>query len=122
VVASDRTILRDVYSAFLLANGNQPLPFNGLGTGFDVSGGLQSWDLLLSNPSYDPCLSRAYGIYCIDGRIVWMVCNSCGATGALPAVLGGLTALMEIDFSIGNALTGELPCAIGDLKVRTPRV
>lgn len=117
VVASDRAILRDVYSAFLTANGNQPLPFNGHGTGFDVSGGLQRWDLLLSDVSYDPCLARAYGIYCIDGRIVWMVCNSCGAQGPLPAALGGLTALMEMDFSIGNALTSELPCAIGNLRV-----
>jgi Leucine-rich repeat (LRR) protein len=116
---SDKVALTQMYSTFLAANGNQSLPFNGYGTSYDISGGLQSWDMLLTTPSFDPCVNRAYGIYCIDGRIVWINCNNCGLTGPIPPAIGSLTALREIDLSLGNIISGSLPCEIGNLVVRT---
>lgn len=117
VAITDKTALAQVYTSFVAANGGVSLPFNGYGSSFDISGGLMPWDQLLSNASYDPCVLRAYGVYCINGRIVWINCNSCGAAGAMPAAIGSLPALQEIDFSLGNALTGDLPCQMGNLQV-----
>ena len=117
LVASDRSALQTIYQNFMLANNNQPLPFNGYNTGFDISGGLSPWDQLISNTSYDPCLKRAYGIYCIEGRIVWINCNGCGASGPVPLALAQLTALQEIDFSAGNTLSGDMPCVFGNMTV-----
>jgi hypothetical protein len=117
VSSIDKSALSLMYSTFKASNGNLPLSFNGFNTGYDISGGLQSWESLLTTPSYDPCVQRAYGIFCIDGRIVWMNCNGCGAQGPMPSAIGTLSALQEVDFSMGNTISGVFPCAIGSLKV-----
>jgi hypothetical protein len=118
ISSTDRDALKVVYQRLFAANKNVDLPFNGYHTDVDITGGLLPWHMLISNSVFDPCVSRAYGIYCINGRIVWINCYGCGAVGPLPSEIGQLTSLQEIDFGIGNKLTGVVPCEIGNLVVR----
>jgi hypothetical protein len=115
IASTDRDALKTIYQRFFAANKNADLPFNGYNTAMDITGGLLPWQMLISNSVFDPCVSRAYGIYCINGRIVWINCYGCGAVGPLPSEIGQLTSLQEIDFGNGNTLTGAVPCEIGNL-------
>lgn len=113
---SDLNAIVSLYQTFRSSNNNLPLPMNGFNSSFDISGSLQTWEKLL-DPSYDPCTLRLYGVLCHNGRIVYLNCYGCGASGQLPDSIGLLTALVDLDFSIGNSLTGVFPCTFGDLQV-----
>ena len=112
---AQKAALASLYQT-MTSNGNAPWTFGGYKTGVDtdLSGDLQPWDLLLTNASYDPCVNRAYGIWCIGGNIVMLHCPNCGIRGAIPAAIGQLVHVQEI-FLASNAISGALPCDVGQL-------
>lgn len=110
----DVTALRTLYATLKQNNGGELLPLNGFGTSFDISGSLSNWEMLL-NTTYDPCRNRMYGIYCHQGKVIWLNCYGCGFTGAFPESFGLLTHLQEVDLSIGNTLTSTIPCSLTNI-------
>ena len=111
---NDRAAFKSFYEEIKESNGGQQLPLNGIGSSFDISGSLSNWEMLLTD-SYDPCTTRLYGIFCKNSRIVWINCYGCGLVGNLPSSIGWLNGLLEIDLSIGNTLSGSLPCSLSNI-------
>ncbi len=66
------------------------------------------------NSGADPCVSRFFGLWCVNQRIVAVTCYSCGFSGALPDAFGLLTAASYLDFSFANSLTA-LPSSLSML-------
>ncbi len=103
---ADRTALLNVISS-------PSLTVAVVGTG--RNGGTREWLDLLANPTSDPCVDRVYGLWCLNGRVMQLSCLACGWSGVLPPAIGGLSELRWLEFSQGNALSGPLPCELGQL-------
>lgn len=59
-------------------------------------------------------LDSWYGIRVSSGRVIKIFLDANNLTGVIPAVIGNLTKLQDIDF-IANQLTGPIPPEIGNL-------
>ena len=60
-----------------------------------------------------PC--QWYGVICQQGRVIDLYLSHNGLRGAIPATLGNLTSLNELDLSF-NQLTGSIPTELAHLS------
>ncbi len=120
VLSSEKAVLAQLYQKEKQANNNVELWLNGLGNvdpSQDHAGSLKHWNLLVLDQTFDPCISRMYGILCEAGRVVWINCYDCKFVGEFLVEWTKLDKLIEMDFSQGNSFHGSVPCEIQNLKV-----
>ena len=78
------------------------------------SGSLPSFDNIRDH-SWDPCINRLSGVWCVNGRIVILDLEGMNITGTLSPAIGQLSNLQQLILSSNNFYCTALPCTFSNL-------